>query len=112
MRARPDRFTVVFGHELETDGWMDRVIGALGPDVYLTVDVDYFDPAVMPSTGTPEPGGGWWNPTLRLLDRVFRERRVVGCDVVELAPIPGLVAPDFLAAKLVYKLIGFHARAR
>jgi agmatinase len=112
MRARPDRITVVFGHELDADGWIDHVVGALGPDVYLTVDVDYFDPALMPSTGTPEPGGGHWYPTLRLLDRVFQERRVVGCDVVELAPIPGLVAPDFLAAKLVYKLIGFHARSR
>ena len=110
MRARPDRITVVFGHELESDGWIDRAMEALGPDVYLSVDVDYFDPAQMPSTGTPEPGGGQWYPTLRLLDRVFRERRVVGCDVVELAPIPGIVAPDFLAAKLVYKLIGFHAR--
>jgi len=110
MRARPDRIAVVFGHELEGDGWIDRAMEALGPDVYLTVDLDYFDPALMPSTGTPEPGGGHWYPTLRLLDRVFRERRVVGCDVVELAPLPGIVAPDFLAAKLVYKLIGFHAR--
>jgi agmatinase len=110
MRARPDRITVVFGHELEGDGWIDRAMEALGPDVYVTVDVDYFDPALMPSTGTPEPGGGHWYPTLRLLDRVFRERRVVGCDLVELAPLPGIVAPDFLAAKLVYKLIGFHAR--
>jgi agmatinase len=110
MRDRADRLTVVFGHELENEGWMDRVLGALGPDVYLTVDVDYFDPALMPSTGTPEPGGGHWYPTMQLLDRVFRQRNVIGCDVVELAPIPGLVAPDFLAAKLVYKLIGFHAR--
>jgi agmatinase len=112
MRARPDRITVVFGHELEGEGWIDRVMQALGPDVYLTVDVDYFDPALMPSTGTPEPGGGHWYPTLRLLDRVFRERRVVGCDVVELAPLPQIVAPDFLAAKLVYKLIGLHARSQ
>lgn len=109
---RRRRMTVVFGHELAAPGWIDRVVAALGPDVYLTIDVDYFDPALMPSTGTPEPGGGTWGPTLQLLDRVFRERRVVGCDVVELAPLPGLVAPDFLAAKLVYKLIGFHARTR
>jgi agmatinase len=112
MRDRSNRCTVIFGHELEEDGWMDRAVEALGPDVYITVDVDYFDPALMPSTGTPEPGGGQWNPTVRLLDRVFRERHVVGCDIVELAPLPGIVAPDFLAAKLAYKLIGFHARAR
>jgi len=107
---RRRRMTVVFGHELEEPGWEDRVVEALGPDVYITIDVDYFDPALMPSTGTPEPGGGAWDRTIRLLDRVFRERHVVGADVVELAPLPGLVAPDFLAAKLVYKLIGFHAR--
>jgi agmatinase len=108
---RRRRMTVVFGHELDDESWMDRAIAGLGPDVYLTVDVDYFDPACMPATGTPEPGGGQWNPTIRFLDRVFRERNVVGGDVVELAPIPGVVAPDFLAAKLVYKLIGVRARA-
>ena len=107
---RRRRMTVVFGHELDATDWEGRVLAALGPDVYITIDVDYFDPALMPATGTPEPGGGTWNPTIRLLDRVFRERRVVGADVVELAPLAGIVAPDFLAAKLVYKLIGFHAR--
>ncbi|MDH4351495.1 MAG: agmatinase [Gemmatimonadota bacterium] len=109
---RKRRMTVVFGHELDQPDWEDRVMRALGRDVYITVDVDYFDPSIMPATGTPEPGGGAWNPTIRLLDRVFRERNVVGADVVELAPLPGMVAPDFLAAKLVYKLIGFHARGR
>lgn len=109
MRAR--NIPVIFGHELADHTWIDRAVGALGPDVYITIDVDFFDPAIMPSTGTPEPGGGWWDPTIKLLERVFRERNVVGCDVVELAPRPGLAAPDFLAAKLVYKLIGFHARA-
>ena len=108
---RLKRITTVFGHELDDEGWMDRALAALGPDVYLTVDVDFFDPSEMPSTGTPEPGGGRWNPTIRFLDRVFRERNVVGADVVELAPLPGIVAPDVLAAKLVYKLIGFRARA-
>lgn len=110
MRTR--RIPTIFGHELSDTTWIDRALGALGPDVYVTIDVDYFDPAVMPSTGTPEPGGGEWHATMRLLERVFRERNVVGCDVVELAPIPGLVAPDFLAAKLVYKLIGYHAQGR
>jgi agmatinase len=108
---RRRRMTVVFGHELDDESWMDRAIAGLGPDVYLTIDVDYFDPACVPATGTPEPGGGQWNPTIRFLDRVFRQRNVVGADVVELAPIPGMVASDFLAAKLVYKLVGFHARA-
>jgi len=108
---RRKRITTIFGHELDDTAWMDRALAALGRDVYITIDVDFFDPALMPSTGTPEPGGATWNPTIRFLDRVFRERNVVGADVVELAPLPGIVAPDFLAAKLVYKLIGFHARA-
>jgi agmatinase len=106
---RAANIPVIFSHEMEGDAWMERAVEALGPDVYITFDVDYFDPALMPATGTPEPGGGTWHPTLRLLERVFRERNVVGCDVVELAPIPGMVAPDFLAAKLIYKMVGFHA---
>ncbi len=100
----------VFGHELEEPGWVDRVLASLQDPVYITIDVDYFDPALMPSTGTPEPGGGTWRATLELLEAVFRTRRVVGCDVVELAPMPGLVAPDVLAAKLVYKLVAFYER--
>ena len=92
----------------EDESWMDRAIERLGQDVYITFDVDYFDPSLMPSTGTPEPGGGDWYRTLRFLRRVFRERNVVGCDVVELAPIPGLLAPDFMVAKLVYKLLGYR----
>jgi agmatinase len=107
--ARSHDIPIVFGHELSGEEWIERTMAALGDDVYITFDVDFFDPSLMPSTGTPEPGGGEWYPTLRLLERVFRERNVVGCDVVELAPIPGTVAPDFLAAKLVYKLIGFFA---
>lgn len=102
----------IFGYELAGDAWIDRALDSLGDTVYVTIDVDYFDPSLMPSTGTPEPGGGTWYLTLQLLERVFREKRVVGCDVVELAPIPGQVAPDVLAAKLVYKLIGFYALTR
>ena len=110
---RDRKIPVIFGHELDAgDQWIDRALAALGDDVYITIDVDFFDPSLVPATGTPEPGGGTWYPTLRLLERVFHERRVVGVDVVELAPIPGFVAPDFLVAKLVYKLIAFHQRAR
>ena len=81
------------------------LLDALGPKVYLTFDVDYFDPSLVPSTGTPEPGGGDWYRTLRFLKRVFAERDVIAADVVELAPTPGLYAPDFLVAKLVSKII-------
>ena len=107
--AEERNIPIVFAHEMTDPQWMNRVIEALGPDVYITFDVDYFDPSIMPATGTPEPGGGTWLPTMQLLRRVFEQRRVVGCDVVELAPIPGTVAPDFLAAKLVYKMIGFYS---
>ncbi|NNF29282.1 MAG: hypothetical protein HKN73_18800 [Gemmatimonadetes bacterium] len=89
---------------------MERALGALGDEVYITFDVDYFDPSLMPSTGTPEPGGGEWYPTMRILRRVFESRRVVAIDVVEHAPIPGLAAPDFVVAKLVYKMIGYWSR--
>lgn len=101
--------TLVYADEMwANDDWMDRALEALGDPVYLTFDVDYFDPSLVPSTGTPEPGGGDWYRTLKFLRRVFRERRVVALDAVELAPIPGLTAPDFLVAKLIYKLLGYR----
>ncbi len=101
--------TLVYADEMwEDEGWMERALEALGDPVYLTFDVDYFDPSLVPSTGTPEPGGGDWYRTLRFLRRVFRERTVLACDVVELAPVPGLAAPDFLVAKLVYKLLAYR----
>jgi agmatinase len=91
------------------DAWIDDVLARLGEDVYITFDVDGFDPALVPATGTPEPGGLHWYPVMKLLRRVFTERKVCGVDVVELAPIPGLTAPDFLVAKLIYKMIGYYS---
>jgi len=89
----------------------DEVVAALnrfgsGP-VYLTFDLDALDPSIMPATGTPEPGGLLWYQTLELLRGVATNCPVIAADVVELAPIPGMVAPDFLAAKLAYKIIGY-----
>ena len=87
---------------------MDRALEGLDSDnVYISFDVDFFDPAYMPSTGTPEPGGGTWSQAMMLLRRVFAEKNVVAADVVELAPLGGVVAPDFLVAKLVYKMVGY-----
>ena len=105
--------TLIWARDMQ-DGeeWMDVAIEQLGPKVYLSLDVDYFDPTLVPSTGTPEPGGAQWHETLRFLRRVLREREVVAVDVVELAPIPGLHAPDFLVAKLVYKLISYAFQNR
>ncbi|MCH2469634.1 MAG: agmatinase [Gemmatimonadetes bacterium] len=105
--------TLIWADDMwEDDTWMDRALDALGPKVYLTFDVDYFDPSLVPSTGTPEPGGGDWYRTLRFLKRVFAERDVIAADVVELAPTPGLYAPDFLVAKLVYKIISYRFQRR
>jgi len=87
--------------------WQTEITRRLPEDVYVTIDLDVLDPSVMPATGTPEPGGISWQEILILLREVARKKRIVGFDAVELAPIPGLVAPDFLAAKLVYRLMGY-----
>jgi agmatinase len=88
--------------------WIDRVVDSLSDKVYLTIDVDGFDPAIMPSTGTPEPGGLSWYEGLSLLRRVIERREVVGCDIVELCPMPGNAAPNFLCAKLLYKILTYR----
>jgi agmatinase len=90
------------------DRWMDRVVRSLSESVYITIDCDGLDPSIMPAVGTPEPGGLSWYETLTLLRRVVETRRVVGFDVVELCPIPGLVAPNFLCAKLIYKILSYR----
>ena len=79
-------------------------------DIYISFDIDAFDCSLMPSTGTPEPGGLFWNDAIAALERVVRRRRVVGFDVVELAPIRGLHAPDYVAARLVYSIMGMIVR--
>jgi agmatinase len=89
---------------------LDGALSNLPDDVYLTFDLDALDPAIMPSTGTPEPGGLLWYPTLAMIDALSRRRRIIGFDVVELAPIAGLVAPDLLAARLLYRTLGFITR--
>ncbi len=83
------------------------VVKSLKGRVYVSVDVDVLDPSVMPSTGTPEPGGLSWEQVCSLLDAVGQKRKVVGFDLVELSPIPFLEAPNYLAAKLLYKMIGW-----
>ena len=88
--------------------WIARVVDALGDPLYITIDVDALDPAIMPATGTPEPGGLSWYEILALLRAAISGRRVVACDVVELSPIPGLVAPNFLCSKLVYKVLTYR----
>lgn len=87
--------------------WVQSSINKMTDKVYITFDLDAFDPSIMPSTGTPEPGGLNWNTTIQYLKKVFDEKDVVGFDIVELAPIEDLYAPNFLAAKLYYKMLSY-----
>jgi len=103
------RTTVFYDFNMRQDpAWIDRVVDSLSDVVYITIDVDGFDPAIMPSTGTPEPGGLSWYEGLSLLRRVIERRKVVGCDIVELSPMPGNAAPNFLCAKLLYKILSYR----
>lgn len=97
-----------FAHEMHKDtSWADRSMDLMSDSVYLTIDLDVLDPSIMPSTGTPEPGGLEWYELLDYLKMVFHEKNVVGFDIVEFAPLPSLNAPDFLVAKLYYKLLSY-----
>ncbi|MFA5238691.1 MAG: agmatinase [Phycisphaerae bacterium] len=87
--------------------WVKKVISKLSDNVYITIDLDVFDPSIMPSTGTPEPGGLLWYDVIGFLKAVFEKKNVLGFDVVELCPDSENKAPDFLAAKLIYKLLSY-----
>ena len=89
------------------DSWVDRAIDMMTDQVFITFDVDVFDPSIMPSTGTPEPGGLLWNETIEFLKKVFMDKNVVGFDIVELCPNPANKAPDFMIAKLYYKMLSY-----
>ncbi|HEX4075129.1 MAG: agmatinase [Candidatus Acidiferrales bacterium] len=87
--------------------WIAKVLTDLSPNVYLTIDLDGFDPSIIPATGTPEPGGLDWHQVTSLIRAVAQHKKIVGMDVVELMPLPGEHASDFLAAKLIYKSLGY-----
>lgn len=108
-RALPTLRTTIFydWNMREDPAWIDRAVEALPERVYITIDLDGLDPATMPAVGTPEPGGLSWRELTALLRRTFERRTVVACDVVELCPVPGLASPNFIAAKLVYKLLTY-----
>lgn len=106
--AREKGLLIVSNRRLpNVDEWMPEALARLTDDVYVTFDVDFFDGSLVPGTGTPEPGGGTWEQALEILRRVGTAKRIVGADVVEHAPLPGNRAPDFLVAKLCYKLLGY-----
>jgi len=86
---------------------IEQILSYLKEKVYLTIDLDCFDCGQMPSVGTPEPGGLDWYEVLKIIKAVVDEKQIIGFDVMELCPQPGLIAPDFLAAKLVYKILSY-----
>lgn len=92
---------------LDMPMWKDAITKHLSENVYITIDLDVFDPSLVPAVGTPEPGGIGWYETLDLLREVAKDKKVVGFDVVELCPIKDQISSDFLAAKLIYRLLGY-----
>lgn len=103
-----DEDKTYFAHEMaQDDNWMDSAIDQMTDNVFITFDLDAFDPSIMPSTGTPEPGGLLWYETLEFLKQVFEEKNVVGFDIVELCPNKNEKSSDFLAAKLYYKMLSY-----
>jgi agmatinase len=101
-----DENQVYFAHNLYED-WMDDAIGQMTPNVFITIDLDAFDPSIMQSTGTPEPGGLFYYETLEFLKMMFKKKNVVGFDIVELCPNDVDKSSDFLAAKLYYKMLSY-----
>ena len=109
---RERNLPVIWGHQLDqAEEMFPKMLAGLPERVYLTFDIDYFDPSLVPATGTPEPGGGLWYPTMRMLRHLFHTKKVMAMDVVELAPVGGLPASDFLTAKLIYKCLGYLQEA-
>ncbi len=104
-----ENIPVYWAHKILTrkdDSWMDEAVSKLTDTVYVTIDLDALDPSIMPSVGTPVPGGFRWFALLKFLRKLAEAKKVVGFDLMELMPLPGQHAPDFTAAKLAYKLIG------
>jgi agmatinase len=111
---RDRQLTVIRAREIALQpDWMNRALnGIQTPKVFLTIDLDGIDPTLIPGVGTPEPGGLNWFSLLTFLEKVFQGHEVIGCDVMELAPINDSVVSEFTAAKLVYKLVGYQAAAK
>ena len=111
FKKHKDEVSVFFAKDIhDNDSWHEEAIDTLEDHVYITLDVDGLDPSIMPATGTPVPGGLGWYRVIDFLRKVYKERKVVGFDVVELKPNPGNEAPNFLSANLVYKNIGFYKK--
>jgi len=102
-----------FAHDMhQNNQWMEKAISLLSDQVYITFDLDVFDSSIMPATGTPEPGGLFWHQVFSFIKLLNQKKNIIGFDVVELCPLDGIVAPDFLAAKLIYKTLSFIFKKR
>ncbi len=108
---RVRRFITPSQIEDDFDAALTEITGRLSDKVYITIDIDAFDPAFAPGVGTPEPGGLTWRQITKILRAVFQAKKVIGADVVETAPIPGQVVTEFLAARLVAKLMVYDQAA-
>jgi agmatinase len=97
-------------HWAEDKEMPEKIMAQLSNNIYISIDTDGYDPSVIPGTGTPEPGGLGWYEVLDILKTVFKNKNVVGCDVMELSPIKGQLASEFSVAKLIYKMIGYYAQ--
>jgi agmatinase len=107
--ARDQQLPIFYAADIHrSPDWQEEVAAQLRSQVYISIDLDVFDPAIMPAVGTPEPGGLQWYEVLELLRLVSRTRNVVGADIMELCPQPGNIAPDFFAAKLAFKLLSYR----
>jgi len=104
--------TTLFASDLRDGLDTQGIVEKLSPNVYVTIDLDVFDPSVIPGVGTPEPGGLDWYQVNTLLRTTCENRRVVGFDVVELCPIPGSVVSEYTSARLIYRMIGLIAQSR
>jgi agmatinase len=110
-RANPERVRIWYAEEIHAGGWQAEFTQRLaGKQVYITLDVDGLDPALVPATGTPEPDGLTWHEALEILRLTGTQSQVIGLDCVELAPHPGQHAADFAVAKLLYKAISYALR--
>lgn len=101
------KLNVFFAHEMRKKKFTKKISSQLKENVFITIDMDFFDPSLIPSVGTPEPGGFFWYETLDFLREVIKEKNIVGFDVVELCPNKTNKTPDFVTAKFIYKIIGY-----
>jgi len=105
---KKENFSIFFAHEMRKKFIMKEILRKIKEEkVFITIDADFFDPSLIPSVGTPEPGGFGWYETLNLLKGIINEKRVIGFDVVEFCPNKENKTPDFIIAKFIYKLIGY-----